>query len=211
MLTAIPQSIPVASAPTEWNALYDRFIAHLRQVGVGTAAPRLHDRIDPFTLPNSMGVHVGLERFLGSGPVVMNFMRGGWCPHCRAELRAWEAAIPRLEAVGGRLLAISGEVGGLAETTRCELAPSAEMLCDVDHGLAASLGLTFPVTAELHRRYLEAGLNLADIYGDSGRILPLPATYVIDRDGVVRYAFVELDFRIRADPAVVIAVVEALG
>lgn len=202
---------PQSAAVTDWDGLYNGFIAGLREKGVGETAPRLGDRLDPFVLPNSMGQHINLDDLLGSGPIVLSFMRGGWCPYCRAELNAWTAAASRLAAVGGRFVAISGEIGGRAETTRCELAPAAEMLCDVDHGLATALGLSFMVSPAMHQRYQEHDLSLADIYGDSGRILPIPATFVIDAGGIVRFAFVEPDFRIRADPAVVIAVVEALG
>ena len=198
-------------ATIDWPALYGGLVASLRRLGVGRSAPGLNDRFEPFVLPNSLGRHVDLDELLESGPVVLSFMRGGWCPFCREEMKAWAAAGPRLAAVGGRFIAVSGEVGGRAETTRCALAPEAEMLCDIDHGLATSLGLSFAVSPALHQSYLDYGLSLADIYGDSGRILPIPATFVLDTSGIVRFAFVEPDFRIRADPAVVIAVVEALG
>lgn len=195
----------------DWDGLYDGFIAGLRDRRAGSEAPRLGDAFPAFALPSSMGRHVALADLLGRGPIVLSFMRGGWCPYCRAELAAWAAAMPRLEAVGGRFVAISGEIAGRAETTRCELAPNAEMLCDVDHGLAMMIGLTIGVTQEVHRSYRAHGLDLAAIYGDAGRLLPIPATYVVDAAGTVRYAFVEPDFRIRADPAVVTAVVEAIG
>lgn len=197
------------AAAFDWNALYDRFVGHLRERGVGESAPKVRDRFPAFTLPDSLGRHVDLDDLLGAGPLVLSFMRGGWCPHCRSELLAWQNAMPRLAAVGGRFVAISAEIGGRAETTRCEIAPAAEMLCDIDHGLALSLGLAFPLSTEMHGRYEQHGLHLADVYGDSGLILPVPATFVIDSSGQVRYAFVDPDFRERPDPAVVIAVVEA--
>lgn len=195
----------------DWDGLYDGFIGQLRARGAGLAAPRVGDTLAPFVLPNSVGRHVALADLLKAGPIVLSFMRGGWCPYCRAELDAWAVAMPRLAAACSRFVAVSGEVGGRAETTRCELAPRAEMLCDIDHGLATALGLSFAITPALHQSYHAHGLELADIYGDSGRILPIPATFVIDRDAVVRFAFVEPDFRIRADPAAVVAAIEALG
>ncbi len=208
MSTLAETPLPLAF---DWDGLYDRFVAELLGRGAGLAAPKLGERLDNFVLPNSAGRHVMLDGLLGAGPIVLSFMRGGWCPYCRAELTAWADAAPRLEAVGGRFVAISGEIGGRAETTRCELAPNAEMLCDVDHGLATSFGLTVAISPAVRESYLTHGLNLADIYGDAGRLLPIPATFVIDARGFIRYAFVEPDFRIRADPAVVIAVVEALA
>jgi peroxiredoxin len=194
----------------EWEDISNRFVAQLRARRTGATAPKVNDAFPPFILPDSQGRHVALADLLGNGPMVLSFMRGRWCPYCKQELKAWNEAMPRLEAEGGRFVGVSAEVGGLAEAFRCDIAPDATMLCDVDHGLATALGLAFPLNDELHQRYVDAGIDLASIFGNSGRILPLAATYVIDRDGIVRYAFVDPDFRVRADPAVVIAVVEAL-
>ena len=205
-------SIAAPAPPTtDWDALYDGFVAGLRTAGAGTQAPQRGALFPSFGLPDSRGRHIALAELLGPGPIVLSFMRGGWCPYCRAELTAWSDAIPRLAAAGGRFVAVSSEIGGRAETTRCELAPAATMLCDVDHGLATALGLSVVVNSEVDASYRLHGLDLAQIYGDAGRVLPIPATYVIDPAGCVRYAFVEPDFRRRADPAVVIAVVEAVA
>lgn len=199
------------SEPPDLNPLYDRFIAQLRMQDVGGNAPKVGEAFAPFAIPNSQGRYVDFQERYGGSPVVLSFMRGGWCPYCRSELAAWHRAIPRLEAAGGLFVAVSGEVGGRAETTRCELAPASEMLCDVDHGLAMAMGLTHLISPELHRRWAELGVDLAEIYGDSGWLLPIPATFVVGPDGVVRYAFVEPDFRIRPDTAEIVAVVESLN
>lgn len=193
-----------------WEDISNRVVAQLRARDVGASAPKVNEAFPDFVLPDTYGRHVALAELLGRGPIVLSFMRGRWCPYCEQELTSWHAAMPRLEAEGGRFVGVSAEVGGLAEQFRCDIAPGATMLCDVDHGLAMALGLAFPVSAELDERYREAGINLAEIFGNSGRILPITATYVIDGKGIVRYAFVDPDFRVRADPAVVIAVVEAL-
>jgi peroxiredoxin len=194
----------------EWDNISDRLIAQLRDRNIGASAPKINEPFPDFALPNSKGIHVSLDELLGNGPLVMSFMRGRWCPYCEKELKDWHDAIPRLEAEGGHFVGVSSEVGGLAESFRCDIAPDADMLCDVDHGLAMALGLTFPVDEEFHQRFVGAGIDLATIFGNSGRILPIPATYVIDSGGVVRYAYVDADYRKRADPAIVIAVVEAL-
>ena len=206
MRSSQSQSTP----PDPWEEPTNTLVAHLRARKVGSHAPRLNDRFPDFMLPDTQGRHVALTELTGRGPVVLSFLRGRWCPYCAQELTAWHDAMPRLEAEGGTFVAISAETGGLAEDFRCEIAPGAKMLCDVDHGLATMLGLAFPIGEDLHRRFVDAGLDLATIFGNSGRILPVTATYVIDADGIVRFAFVDVDFRVRADPAVVIAVVEAL-
>lgn len=193
-----------------WDAISDRLIAQFRKRNIGATAPKLNDPFPNFTLPNSKGVYVGMQALLARGPLVLSFMRGRWCPYCEAELLSWHEAIPRLEDQGGHFVGITSEVGGLAESFRCEIAPEAEMLCDVDHGLAMALGLTFPIDEEFHRHYLDAGIDLAATFGNAGRILPITATYVIDSNGIVRFAFDDPDFRVRADPTLVIEIVEGL-
>lgn len=202
-----PQTAPTDHDP--WEQPSNQLVAQLRRNKVGSKAPQLNDRFPDFVLPDSQGRHVALAELTAGGPVVLSFLRGRWCPYCRQELKAWHDAIPQLEAAGGRFVAISAETGGRAEDFRCEIAPGARMLCDVDHGLAMLMGLAFPISEDLHRRYGDAGLDLATIFDNSGRILPIAATYVIDPQGIVRYAFVDPDFRLRADPAVVIAAIEA--
>lgn len=198
------------SEANPWEDISNRFVAQMCRQSIGAAAPKVNDPFPYFVLPNSQGQHVVLGDLLKHGPLVLSFMRGRWCPYCEQELMSWHDAIPQLEAVGGQFVGVSGEVGGLAEEFRCEIAPEAAMLCDVDHGLAMALGLAFPVSEEFHQRYVEAGIDLATIFGNAGRILPITATYVIDSTGLVRFAFVDVDFRVRADPADVIAVVKSL-
>ena len=82
-------------------------------------------------------------------------------------------------------------------------------MCDVDHGLALSLGLAFFGGEPMLDFYRKAGLDMNAIYGSNSGFLPVPATYVIGQDGTVLYAFVDVDFRIRAEPAEVLAALEA--
>lgn len=198
-------------APEFWQQPIDDLVARLCRMEIGASAPRIGEAFPDFVLPDTHGHHRALHQLIGAGPVVLSFFRGRWCPYCTRELQVWHDAMPRLEAAGGSFVAINAETGGRAEDFRREIAPSATMLCDVDHGLAALLGLTFPVGEDLHRRYIEAGIDLGAMFGNSGRILPITGTFVIDRSGIVRFAWVDPDFRVRADANAVIAVVEALN
>jgi len=196
---------------TEWEEVYNDFVGSLRRLQVGESAPHVGDRLPGFALPNSRGLLVGSEALLEQGPLVLSFNRGGWCPYCRSELAIWAEHMPQLRATGGAFVAVTGEVGGRAERMRCELGLDAEMLCDIDHGLALDMGLAFMLGAEIRRRYLACGLDLTDAYGSASWFLPIPATYVIDRGGIVRFAFVDPDFRVRAEPGDVLEVVRGLG
>ena len=195
---------------SEWTLLYDDVVDALRRVGVGAGAPRVGEAFPAFSLPDAGGHHRSLDALLGDGPLVLSFNRGGWCPYCTHELRAWSDALPALADAGGRLAVVTPEVGGRAALLGRLLDGDAEMLCDVDSGVALQSGLAFYLGAPLIRRYKEFGLDLADVYGTPSGFLPVPATFVLDGEGIVRFSFVDPDFRVRAEPEDVIAAVAAL-
>jgi len=142
---------------------------------------------------------------------VLSFNRGGWCPYCSHELRAWCEHTPALRAAGAGLTVVTPEVGGRAALLAHLVGPDADLLCDVDHGVALASGLAFYMGSDLLSSYAEWGLDLADTYGSASGFLPVPATFVIDAGGIVRFAHVDPDFRVRAEPEEVIEVVASLG
>lgn len=210
----IPQAPPIEAcreATPDWTPVYDAFVARLRATGVGSHAPSVGARFPEFALPDDHGRYRTFAELRREGPLVLSFNRGGWCPYCRAELAGWGERTGALANAGGRFVSVAAETGGRAEQLHELVGAEAEVLCDVDHGLALAVGLAFHCDSDLQRRYLACGLDLAEIYGGGGWFLPVPATFVIDTRGIVRYAFVEPDFRHRADPDIVIAVVKAVA
>jgi peroxiredoxin len=193
-----------------WETIYDSFVGGLDKAGIGRTAPAVGDRLPDFALPNSRGVYFDARSLLAQGPLVLSFNRGGWCPYCRTELSAWAEALPELRRLGGSFVSITPEVGGRAQTMRDSLGLDAEVLCDVDHGVALEFGLAFHLGGELRQRYLACGLDLAEAYGSPSWFIPVPATFVVGRDGVISFAFVDPDFRNRAEPADVLAAVAKL-
>jgi peroxiredoxin len=195
----------------EWQELYDDFTNRLNSLQVGKQAPAIGARFPSVALPSHLGQYRRLADHYTAGPLVISFNRGSWCPYCVHELESWRDSLAALHDAGGRLVVIAGEISGRGDALADIFNDEVEILCDVDHGVALNLGLAFHVGDELLRRYLECGLDLSDIYGTQSGILPIPATFVVDQSGIVRYAFVDPDFRVRAEPNDVIAVVEALG
>ncbi|MEG8012977.1 peroxiredoxin-like family protein [Sphingomonas sp. 22R3R2A-7] len=185
----------------EWADLFQDVVDRLRRQGTGAEAPGVDERFPDFALPNEKGRYRTLYEMASDGPVVLSFNRGGWCPYCREELADWASRSSTLASLHARFVAVVPEVDGRLAVLRELLGDRAEILCDVDHGVALRAGLAFRSDAELRRRYLECGLDLGDIYGSESWFLTVPATFAIDRGGVVRFAFVEPDFRLRADPA----------
>lgn len=199
------------SVNPSWDVLYDRFVEGLRAAGAASGSPKPGDTLTPFALPDSQGRYVSSPELLERGPLVVSFYRGGWCPYCVTEMTAWAEAAPAIHDLGASFVAVTGETGGEAEALRRKLELDGQVLVDVDHGLALQLGLVVRVTDEVRKAYLDFGLDLAKRYGSDAWFIPVPATYVIDRQGVVRFAEADVDFRHRAEPEAVLAVLRELA
>ncbi len=197
-------------ASPKWRERYDEFVARLRALGVGTRAPCVGDRFPEIILPDHRGRYRTLASLLTDGPLVLSFNRGGWCPYCVSELESWRAVLPRLEDAGGKLVVVTAELGGRSQALGDIVGPDAIALCDVDHGLALELGLAFHVGPTLIAAYREFGIDLNELYGGAVGLLPVPATFVVRPDGIIEYAFVDPDFRLRAEPVEVVHIVASL-
>jgi peroxiredoxin len=209
---AHPLSARLAATRETYRALetfFDEIVVGLRSTGVGRAAPGVGEIFPEFALPSARGGYLGLSELLAEGPAVINFSRGRWCPYCVHELAAWGEALPALNATGARFLEVTGATGGEARSILHSLPGHADVVCDVDHGLALSLGLAFFAGEPMLDFYRNDGLDMNAIYGSDSGFLPVPATYVVGQDGAVRFAFVDVDFRNRAEPADVLAALDA--
>jgi peroxiredoxin len=189
---------------------FDEIVDGLRAAGAGEAAPVVGDIFPDFSLPTAQGGYRRLGTMLDAGPVIINFSRGRWCPYCVHEVSAWAGMLPALAEAGVHFIEITGETGGGARALGALLsasphAASAEVLCDVDHGVALSLGLAFFAGEPLLDFYHKAGIDLHDLYGSESGFLPVPATFALDTAGRVRFAHVDVDFRNRAEPTEVLA------
>lgn len=193
------------SLPGEWLASYDAMIARLRRSGAADAAPHVGDVMADFVLPDAKGMMQRLSDLLAAGPAVVSFNRGSWCPYCEVEITAWAEQGAALRAAGARLIIITPEVGGRMTALAAIAGQEAVVLCDVQMGVALRNGLAFPVGPEVLSGFLADGFDLAEVNGTQSGFLPVPATFLLDRDRVVKFAFVEPDFSRRAEPAEVLA------
>jgi peroxiredoxin len=174
-------------------------------LAVGEAAP-------DFTLPDARGQRVALADHLARGPVVLSFYRGEWCPFCNLELRALQAALPRFETYGASLIAVSPQAPDRSLSAAEKNALTFEVLSDVDQAVIGAYRVQFTVPADLKDLHLNVFHNdLSQHTGDGSWALPIPATFVIDRRGVVRAAYVSADYTTRMEPGAIEAALRALG
>ena len=190
---------------------YDSFVEGLVVRDVKAGALRVGDRIPDFALPSADGRMVRSDGLLAEGPLVISFFRGDWCPYCVAELEALGAALPEIRAAGGRLVALTPDTVGIPARTARRLGLNYDVLCDVDFGVGAAFGIVFRVPEEVVAVFRSFGLDFPARHGTEGWMLPIPATFVVDRAGIVRAAHVDPDFTRRMDPDEVVAALRAIG
>lgn len=196
--------------PTELRNTLMADTMQLVQSGLAAQSIKIGDQAPMFTLPNAVGKSVALADLLAQGPVVVNFYRGAWCPYCNLELRALQEALPQIQALGAQLVAISPNTPDKSLTSIEKHALSFEVLTDAHNALARQYGLVFTMSEQVRPIYGQIGFDIPAHNDDDSWELPFPATYVINRDGVVVYSFVNADYTKRAEPATVVAVLHAL-
>ncbi len=196
-------------APADFIALYDKGIRDVAAGGVTETALKVGAKAPEFTLPDANGESVALTTLIAKGPVVVTWYRGAWCPYCNIQLREYQKAMPELTALGANLVAISPQTPDNSLTTQQKNELSFNVLSDKSNAVAKQYGIAYTLPPEIAASF-KGKLDLAKFNGDESNELPLSATYVIGTDGVIRYAFVDADYRNRAEPADIIAALRAL-
>src|SRR5438034_5679093 len=175
----------------------DRLVARVNENGGGENAPRPGEVMPPFLLPDETGRLISLKSLTDRGPVAVMFYRGHWCPYCGLNVRAVIQAQDRITAVGGQVVAIMPEIQEFAEKFKSDSHAPFPVLTDLDNGYALSLNLAIWLGTEIQQ--LLSYQDLSNFHGNDGWMLPIPATFVVGRDGVVKARFVDPDFRKRME------------
>jgi peroxiredoxin len=175
----------------------DRLVARIHENGGGENAPRPGDPMPPFILPDETSRLISLNSLLEKGPVAVMFYRGHWCPYCKLNVRAVIQAYDRITASGGQIVAIMPEIQEFAEKFKSDSHAPFPVLTDLDNGYALSLNLAIWLGTEIQQ--LLSYEDLSNFHGNDGWVLPIPATFVVGRDGLVKARFVDPDFRKRME------------
>lgn len=187
-----------------------RTVERLRMLQLAEHALAVGDLLPEFTLPDSRGELVSSTELLARGPLVAAFVRGPWCPYCSLALAALNEARPAIEQQGASLVVISPVQGEELLRAANERGLHLRLLTDTDACYARICGVQYEMSdahAELYRRL---GWDVGRLNAGSGYELPVPATYVTGRDGVIAYAFADVDWTRRAEPADILEAVRHL-
>jgi peroxiredoxin len=197
--------------PAETQAIHARAIAELKRqrfadniFSVGTEAPE-------FELPDQNGKNVSLSELLAKGKLVVCFIRGRWCPFCVAQMEAMNAILPQIEQAGAALVAISPQTVKQSFFMHDQHKLRFPLLSDAGNKIARQFGLTYRVSEEQKVLYQRTFVNLPFVNGDDSWELPIPAIYIIDRDGTVLFASADEDYTERPEPDEILKLLQARG
>ena len=190
--------------PADASHTIDAGIAAVHAAGLAQRSLRVGQTAPDFTLPDATGRPVSLASLLASGPVVLVFYRGNWCPYCNVQLRAYNQALDQFNALGATLVAVSPQTADLTQLTAEEKELRFPVLSDVGNAVAQQYGLAYQVGEALYGALHGVGIDLAAYNGDDSGELPLTGSFVIAPNGTVAWAATEANFKLRPDPAVLL-------
>ena len=191
--------------PAETQAVHARTIAELQRRNLAANILPIGSRIPEFQLQDHDGKCVSSSDLLAKGRLVLCFIRGRWCPFCVAQMKAMNLILPEIEQAGATLAAISPQTMQQSFFMRDQHRLRFPLLSDTGNKVARQFGLTYRVPDEQRSVYQRAFVNLPFVNGDDSWELPVPATYIIDRDGSVIYASANEDYTERPEPEGVIS------
>lgn len=166
--------------------------------GILEQAKNVGDIAPNFLLNNALGKPVELKEYLKKGKVILTWYRGGWCPYCNLTLHQLQQELPNFKANGANLIALTPELPDKSLSTAEKHNLEFEVLSDVGNKVAKEYGIVFKLTEEVAKLY---SFGLENYNGDDSNELPLAAAYIIDESGKITYAFLDADYRNRAEPS----------
>jgi peroxiredoxin len=197
LLMAACLSISLHAASAEQYAV-PRSAAEVRPLSVGSKAPT-------FTARTPVGQLFRFEPESLSKPALLIFYRGGWCPYCNAHLGQLRTVQPKLIAMGYDVLFLSADRPELLISSLKEKDLPYTILSDAEMHAARAFGIAFRVDDATVQRYREWGIDLEKAAGQTHHELPVPAVFIVDRAGVIRFAHWNPDYKIRIAPEELLA------
>ena len=195
--------------PADTRAVNERAVEELRNSGILTRALKVGDSAPEFNLLNQDGKPVSSGELLSKGPLVIAFLRGRWCPFCCGEAEALNRALPEFQQAGASLVAISPQAVNQAYFMHDQYKLRFPLLVDEGNNVARQFGIAYRVPDSQEKLFSSVFINLPHVNGEPSWELPLPATYVVGRDGKTQYAWVNVDYTQRSEPSEVLDILRA--
>jgi peroxiredoxin len=184
----------------ETQAIHARAIAEIRDSAIVRSALAVGSLALPFELQDHNGVNVCSTEVLRKTSMVICFFRGRWCPFCVGQLEAMNLLLPQIHEAGATLFGVSPQTVQQSFFMVDQHKLRFPLLSDRNNETARNFGLVYRVPDYQQSVYRRSFVNLPHLNGDDSWELPIPATYIVGRDGIVRYASVNPDYSERPEP-----------
>ncbi len=196
--------------PKEVVELYENNIKDLKRSGLEKQALKVGADVPEASIELNGKKHP-LSQVYSRGPLVIKFYRGGWCPYCVMELKAYEKLHQEFKKAGAQILAFAPDTSVMCKKTQSLNNLSFDLLSDKDHSLARKFHLVYKLDQKVVNSLKQAGIDLSIYHESNQNELAIPATFVIDTEGKVAFSFVDADYRVRAEPSQVLEIVKKIS
>lgn len=191
--------------PAETQAIHAQAVAELKAQGLAARVLPVGVKAPEFELPDHDGKIVRSADLLARGRLVLCFIRGRWCPFCVGQMEATNLLVPLIAETGASLVVISPQTVKQSYFMYDQHKLRFPLLSDSGNKVARQFGLTYRVPAAQEAVYRRAFVNLPFTNGDDSWELPIPATFILDRDGTVLYLSANEDYTERPEPGELVA------
>jgi peroxiredoxin len=192
--------------PAETQAVHVRAVAELKGKHLAQNVLLVGAKVRPFLLQDHNGKDISSVDLLEKGRLVICFIRGRWCPFCVGQMEAMNLIVPEIELAGAMLVAISPQTVKQSFFMQDQHKLRFPLLSDAGNAVARQFGLAYRLPEYQEAVYRRAFVNLPLVNGDESWELPIPATYVVERDGTVSFVSADEDYTERPEPGDIVRV-----
>jgi peroxiredoxin len=193
----------------ETQAVHARAVMQLKARRIAAGALPVGAEAPAFELQDHDGKLVSCANLLSRGRLVICFIRGRWCPFCVGQMEAMNLVVPFIESAGATLVAISPQTVKQAYFMHDQHKLRFPLLVDTGNKVAREFGLVYRVPAEQEAVYRRAFVNLPFANGDESWELPIPASYIVERDGTILFASANEDYTERSEPGEILTLLHS--
>jgi len=194
--------------PADVREIMNKATVDLEKESISKDALKVGALAKQFALPNALGNLIKLDKLLEQNDyIVLNFYRGVWCPYCNMELKALQDMNDEFKKLGAKIVAISPQTPDASLSTQEKNELTFEVLSDEHNKIAKEYGLVFSLAQELRPIYSKFGIDIPTSNADDSFELPMPATYLIKKNGEILYSFIDEDYTKRCEPQIILDII----
>jgi peroxiredoxin len=202
--------IESAKQSAEKKALYAKQTSAIEASGIPYSCLKQKSKAPDFTVKNAKGKVINLLSELEGGPVILIWYQGGWNTYCNVTLRYFQAYFAEFKKYGATIIAFTPEIPEKIAITKTKNKISYELLHDKDNLIAKKYGISFTLLDTVNTDF-ETRFQLSKFNGNTKGELPLAATYLINTNGKIIYAFIDSDYRKRGEPVDMLRALKGMG